>query len=296
MLKFDSITKGYGGRQALFNVNLQFEPGCLCALVGPNGSGKSTLMKIGAGLVKPTHGTASYNGMPIGKESKAKIAYMSTEPFYYSYMNIGNVGRFYEDFYQDFDPRAYAELIRFMELSMDMKVKSLSSGMAAKLKIAATLARNAEVVMLDEPLNGIDLIGRDQIINSIIRYTGAGRTFIISSHLLDELEPITDTVVMLRNGQVILNGRAEAIREQYGKSIVELYREIYSVGYPNVPGQPPYGAPGYPPQGFYGQPPYGAPGYPPQGAYGQPPYQNAPQAPEQTGTAGTPGQNDRPND
>ncbi len=255
MLKFDSITKGYGGRQALFNVSLQFEPGCLCALVGPNGSGKSTLMKIGAGLVKPTHGTATYNGLPIGKESKAKIAYMSTEPFYYSYMNIGNVGQFYEDFYQDFDPHAYAELIRFMELSMDMKVKSLSSGMAAKLKIAATLARNAEVVMLDEPLNGIDLIGRDQIINSIIRYTGVGRTFIISSHLLDELEPITDTVVMLRNGQVILNGKAEDIREQHGKSIVELYKEIYSAGYPNIPGQPSYGTPWSPPPAYYGQQP-----------------------------------------
>ena len=114
MLKFDSITKGYGSRQALSNVSLQFEPGTLCALVGPNGSGKSTLMKIGAGLVKPTHGSVTFNGMPIGKESKAKIAYMSTEPFYYSYMNIGNVGRFYEDFYLDFDPRAYAELIRFM--------------------------------------------------------------------------------------------------------------------------------------------------------------------------------------
>ncbi len=267
MLKFDSITKGYGGRQALSNVSLQFEPGCLCALVGPNGSGKSTLMKIGAGLVKPTRGSVSFNGLPIGKESKAKVAYMSTEPFYYSYMNIGNVGQFYEDFYEDFDSRAYAELIRFMELSMDMKVKSLSSGMAAKLKIAATLARNAEIVMLDEPLNGIDLIGRDQIINSIIRYTGAGRTFIISSHLLDELEPITDTVVMLRSGQVILSGRAEDIREQHGKSIVELYKEIYSVGYPNIPGQPPYGTPGYPPQAYY------APGQIPQ----TPPYQNAPQ-------------------
>ena len=99
--------------------------------------------------------------------------------------------------------------------------------MAAKLKIAATLARNAEVIMLDEPLNGIDLIGREQIINSIIKATNRETTLIISSHLFDELEPIVDDAVMLKDGKLILAGNLETIRENNGKSIVELYKEIY---------------------------------------------------------------------
>jgi ABC-2 type transport system ATP-binding protein len=109
-----------------------------------------------------------------------------------------------------------------------MKVRALSSGMAAKLKIAVTLARRAEVIMLDEPLNGIDLIGRDQIIHTVIQATSSGATFIISSHLFDELEPIVYNVVMMKSGKVVLEGDLEDIRAQHGKSISDLYREIYA--------------------------------------------------------------------
>ncbi len=131
---------------------------------------------------------------------------MSTEPFYYDYMRIRDVKAFHKDFFADFDPDLFDRLLTFMELTPDLKVRALSSGMAAKLKIAVTLSRRAEVIMLDEPLNGIDLIGRDQIIHTIIQATGNGATFIISSHLFDELEPIVDNVVMMKGGKVILEG------------------------------------------------------------------------------------------
>ena len=117
---------------------------------------------------------------------------MSTEPFYYDYMRIRDVKAFHKDFFADFDADLFDRLLTFMELTPDLKIRALSSGMAAKLKIAVTLSRRAEVIMLDEPLNGIDLIGRDQIIHTIIQATGSGATFIISSHLFDELEPIVD--------------------------------------------------------------------------------------------------------
>ena len=121
---------------------------------------------------------------------KKYIAYMSTEPFYYDYMRIQDVKTFHKDFFADFDPDLFDRLLTFMELTPDLKMRALSSGMAAKLKIAVTLSRRAEVIMLDEPLNGIDLIGRDQIIHTVIQATGNGATFIISSHLFDELEPL----------------------------------------------------------------------------------------------------------
>ena len=115
-----------------------------------------------------------------------------------------------------------------LQLTPDLKVKALSSGMAAKLKIAATLSRNAEVCMLDEPLNGIDLIGRDQIIQSILRAANPNATILISSHLFDELEPIVDHIVMMANGSLVLEGELEEIRTRYGKSISDLYREYFS--------------------------------------------------------------------
>jgi ABC-2 type transport system ATP-binding protein len=228
MLIFSDATKGYGKKKALSNVNVSFEKGKVYALVGPNGSGKSTLMKTAAGLVKLTSGTCTYNGEEIGSKTKSHNAYMSTEPFYYDWMKISDVGKFYSDFFSDFDNAKFDELLRFMELTKELKVKALSSGMAAKLKIAATLSRNADVLMLDEPLNGIDLIGREQIIKSIINATNEEATIIVSSHLFDELEPIVDNTVMLKNGEVILTGNLEDIREKYGKSIVDLYKEIYS--------------------------------------------------------------------
>ena len=109
-----------------------------------------------------------------------------------------------------------------------MKVRALSSGMAAKLKIAATLARHSEVCMLDEPLNGIDLIGRDQIIQSILRAANPNATILISSHLFDELEPIVDHIVMMENGRLVLEGELEEIRTQYGMSISDLYRQRFA--------------------------------------------------------------------
>ncbi|MGN1224252.1 MAG: ABC transporter ATP-binding protein [Ruminococcus sp.] len=228
MLKFEHVVKGYDTKRALDDLNVTFESGKVYALVGPNGSGKSTMMKSAAGLVKITSGSLTYKGMPIGVESKKHIAYMSTEPFYYDYMRIRDVKAFHKDFFADFDADLFDRLLAFMELTLDLKMRALSSGMAAKLKIAVTLSRRAEVIMLDEPLNGIDLIGRDQIIHTVIQATGNGATFIISSHLFDELEPIVDNVVMMKQGKVVLEGELESIRAQYGKSISDLYREIYA--------------------------------------------------------------------
>lgn len=228
MLTFEHVRKNYDSKRVLDDCSISFEPGKVYALVGPNGTGKSTLMKAAAGLVKINGGTLTYKGQPIGTESKKHIAYMSTEPFYYDYMRIRDVKAFHKDFFADFDADLFDRLLTFMELIPDLKIRALSSGMAAKLKIAVTLSRRAEVIMLDEPLNGIDLIGRDQIIHTIIQATGNGATFIISSHLFDELEPIVDNVVMMKGGKVILEGELEAIRAEHGKSISDLYREIYA--------------------------------------------------------------------
>lgn len=228
MVEANKLGKKYMRRWALRDVDLVLEKGRIYALLGPNGSGKTTFMKMVAGLIKPTTGKVSYNNGPIGVESKKRIAYMSTEPFFYAYMTVKDVGKYFADFFEDFSMERYEELISRMDLHMEDKAKELSSGQAAKLKIAATMARDAKVYMLDEPLNGIDIIAREQILKAIVEVAGEDKTLVISSHLVDELEAIVDSVIFLKQGSLVLSGDAEEVRVERGKSIVELYKEVYA--------------------------------------------------------------------
>lgn len=228
MVEAKMLGKRYMRKQAVKDVTLTIEDGRVYALLGPNGSGKTTFMKMIAGLVKPTEGLLSYNGEKIGVESKKHVAYMSTEPFFYAYMTVKDVGKYYADFFEDFSMERYEALIARMDLRMEDKAKELSSGLAAKLKLAATLARDARLYMLDEPLNGIDIIAREAIIRTIVEAAAAEKTILISSHLVDELEPIVDSVVFMKRGEVVLSGDAEEVRQERGKSIVDLYKEVYA--------------------------------------------------------------------
>lgn len=228
MLKCENLVKKYSYTTAINDLNLEIMPGRIYALLGPNGSGKSTFMKIVAGLVKPTKGTVTFKGEPLSVESKKHIAYMPTEAYFFGYMNCRDVGKYYRDFFEDFDYDKYIHLLGEMDLKEQQKVKSMSSGMMAKLKIAVTLCRNSDIIMLDEPLNGIDIIARDKIISTIVGNISDDTTVIMSSHLVDELEKIVDYAIFIKDGTCVLSGEAEALREQQGKSIVDMYKTIYA--------------------------------------------------------------------
>ena len=228
MLKCEKLKKTYFNKTAVDDISVTIEKGKIYALLGPNGSGKTTFMKMAAGLVKPTSGEILYKDAPIGIASKSEVAYMSTEPYFYSFMTVGGVGKYYSEFFNDFDMDLFKSLLAEMELGTEEKVTHLSSGMTAKLKVAVTIARKAKLYLLDEPLNGIDLIAREHIVKAVLRAAGEDSTIVISSHLVDELEAIVDSVIFSKNGRSVIAGDAEEIREQRGKSIVELYKEVYS--------------------------------------------------------------------
>ena len=160
MLEIRNLTRRYMTRTAVDNVSLSLEPGRTYALLGPNGSGKTTLMKMIAGLTKPTSGTIEFDGTPVGVRTKAQIAYMPTENYFYNYMSIADAGRYYADFFSDFDSRRFAEALERMELEPKDKIRQLSSGMSAKLRLALILSRDARLMMFDEPLNGVDILTR----------------------------------------------------------------------------------------------------------------------------------------
>ena len=227
MLKSENVVKTYGSKYALDHVTFDIEGGHIYGLLGPNGSGKSTWMKMAAALIVPDSGEMIYEDMPVGTESKKYIAYMPTEPFFYSYMKIKDVGKYYNDFFEDFDMERYEQLISQMELDMDMKTKSLSSGMMAKLKIAVTLSRRARIYLLDEPLNGIALLAREDIIRAVISSMDENCALVISSHLVEELEKVIDRVVFMKDGHLAMAGDVEELRMNTGESVVELYKSIY---------------------------------------------------------------------
>ena len=230
MLESREVTKNYGSKTAVSGVSLKLEPGLVYAMLGPNGSGKTTWMKMAAGLVKPSMGEMLYQGTPVGRESKKEIAYMSTEPYFYNWMSVADVGKYYRDFFEDFSMERYQQMLERMELTEDMKAKKLSSGMMAKLKIAVTMARSAKIYLLDEPLNGIDLLARDQIMTSILEATDKDVTLVVSSHLVDELERVVDAAIFMKEGQLVEQCMVEDLRMNRNKSIVDLYREIYGHG------------------------------------------------------------------
>ena len=226
-LKTESLCKNFGQVKAVKDASITLEKGKIYGLLGPNGSGKSTFMKLAAGLLHKNSGEIYVNGQKLDISSKNEIAYMPTEPYYYDYMKISTVGEFYNDFYEDFDEAEYERLIAHMGLTMDMKVKALSSGMAAKLKLAASMARDASLFMLDEPLNGIDLVARDLIMSTVIKKAGDDNIMLLSSHLIDVMENILDEVIFIKNGEIVLSGDAESVREEHSKSIVDLYKEVF---------------------------------------------------------------------
>jgi len=228
MLEIRNLTRRYASKTAVNDVSLTIEPGKTYALLGPNGSGKTTMMKMVAGLTHPTSGSILFEGQPIGAKTKARIAYMPTESYFYHYMTIRDAGKYYADFFQDFSMERYEETLRRMDLNPKDKVAALSSGMNAKLRLALTLSRDAKLMMFDEPLNGVDILTRAQVVNEIIRSRQEGRTMLISTHLVDELEEHIDAAIYMKNGVIVRMGS----REELGKdgTLTELYLQIYGGG------------------------------------------------------------------
>ena len=230
MLESRELTKKFGAKTAVDGVTVKMDPGHIYAMLGPNGSGKTTWMKMAAGLSKPTSGEILFEGKPVGIESRKEVAYMSTEPYFYSWMSVADAGKYYEDFFEDFSMDRFRALLERMELSEKDKIKALSSGMVAKMKIALTLARDAKVYMLDEPFNGIDLLARDEIRAAILEAVTKQKLLLLSSHLVEEMEAIADRAMFIRQGKLVEVRDLAEMRETDGVSMADRYREIFGHG------------------------------------------------------------------
>ena len=232
------LSKNYGSVRALDNVNLQLAPGRVIGLLGPNGSGKTTLIKTLAGLLRPTEGSAEICGTPVGVETKAMVSYLPDKMFYAGWMRGVDLLDLFEDFYPDFRRDRAEAMCASMQIPMKIKIKHMSKGTQEKLQLIVTMARRAALYLLDEPIAGVDPAAREFILHTIMSNCEPGSTVVISTHLILDVEPILHEAVFIRDGRVVCYDSVENIRTREGKSLDELFRDIFRMGLPFRPGQP----------------------------------------------------------
>ena len=226
IVKFTNVTKKYLTQAAVNNISFDLPRGKIIALVGPNGSGKSTILKLIAGLAHPSQGQAAVNGKPADRRITGEVAYLSEKDVLYPFFTVQETIDFNAGLFADFDMNKAGEILRFMQLEPDKKVRHLSKGNLGRLKILLVLSRRAPLILMDEPLAGLDPLARDAIIKSMISYLDLKeQTVFISTHEVSEAEPVLDMVMSLRQGEIKGFEEAENIREKYGLSLLDWMKE-----------------------------------------------------------------------
>lgn len=227
-IKTLNVEKKYYAKRALYGTNLTLLPGKSYGIFGPNGSGKTTLMKILSGLTYPSQGTVLIDGAPLSHEIRAKVTYAPTANYLYGDMTIKQAAHYTGSIYGNFSSEHFHKLLRFFGLSENLKIKNLSTGMLGQLKVVLALSRNTEFYMFDEPLNGIDPVCREKIKEALLEGQGENKTFLITSHLVYELESLVDEVIFIRDGEIVLQGPADELRETHHASIEDVYKEVFA--------------------------------------------------------------------
>lgn len=228
MIEFKNVSKKYGRDSGLEDVSFTLEKGKIYGLIGPNGSGKSTTLKIIAGLVHSSKGTVLVNEIPVDRRIAKEVAYLSELDSFYQPFKVKDMIDFYASQFEDFRIDRANELLTFMKLDPDKKLKQLSKGNRGRLKLVLVLARETSVLLLDEPFSGLDPMVRDSIVKGLLSYIDFdNQTVVIATHEIDEIEPLLVEVLAIKNGKVIDRQNVEDLRETRGLSIIQWMKETF---------------------------------------------------------------------
>ena len=229
ILECKNLTKSYKkGHPVLAGLNLQIPAGRIVGLLGPNGCGKSTLIKLIAGLLQPDSGEISVGGHPIGAESNALISYLPERPYFSTNMKVSQLIEFFREFYADFDVQRAYKLLADLGIDPTAQLKTLSEGTKEKVQLILVMSRNAKLYLLDEPIAGVDPAAREYILSTIVSNYNPGASIVITTHLITDVEQVLDDFVFLGfGGQVLKAGNAEQTRNETGKSLDELFKEVF---------------------------------------------------------------------
>lgn len=222
-----SLTVRYGRTTALDELDLSLQPGQIVGLLGENGCGKTTLMKVLAGVHADYEGQALIAGHAPGPRSKALVSFLPDASFLADRARVSYCLDLFDDFFADFRREKARDLIGFFGLSESMRLREMSKGMREKVQISLAMSREARVFLLDEPISGVDPSARDVILDGILRAHSDDSLLVLATHLVHDLEPMLETVVMMRHGQVLLAGDADDLRDEHSGSLDEIFKETY---------------------------------------------------------------------
>ncbi|ARF14461.1 ABC transporter ATP-binding protein [Sporosarcina ureae] len=217
MIELQGVSKYYRSKRALNGVSLTLPRGKVIGLVGENGSGKTTMLKMLAGILIPTTGFAILDNNKITRRVASSVAYMPDTDLFYPYFTVKQLFEFYDSQYEDFNMKKAQEIAEYLVISLDAKISTLSKGNRGRVKIAATLGRDAAYYLLDEPFSGLDPMVREDIARGLIRFTDTEwQTILLSTHEIKEVEPLLDELIVLKEGQVLAHKEIDEIRDKYG--------------------------------------------------------------------------------
>lgn len=229
LLEYRDLTKIYARMYspAVNGINLDISSGRIVGLLGPNGSGKTTLLKMTAGILSSTGGSIKIDGLDVGAETKALVSYLPERTYLDETLTVKETLKYFKDFYKDFKVERAEEMLNSLDVDIKARIKTLSKGTREKIQLVLVMCRDARLYLLDEPIAGVDPAARERILNTVISNYSRNSTVIISTHLIADIEPLLDDVLFLSYGNIALASNAETLRQEKGKSVDELFREMF---------------------------------------------------------------------
>lgn len=227
ILECKDLCKRYGNVQALEHVSFAIEPGKIVGLLGPNGSGKTTLIKMANGLLTWDSGELLIDGMAPGTETKKIVSYLPERTYLSDWMSAKQTLDFFEDFYPDFRRKRAEQMLEHLNIRQEQRIRQMSKGTREKVQLILVMSREAKLYLLDEPIGGVDPATRDYILNTIIGNYNSEASVVISTHLIADVEQVLDEVLFISQGQIVLQKSVDEIREEQGKSVDGLFREVF---------------------------------------------------------------------
>jgi ABC-2 type transport system ATP-binding protein len=227
VIEIDGITKWYGKKQAVAGLTLDVPRGAIFALLGENGAGKTTTIRMLTGLLKPDAGWASILGLDPWRDAvslRLRVGYVPERPKFYDWMTVSEVGWFTSGFHAKGFLSRYRKLTDRFDLDPASRLGHLSKGQYAKVGLSLALASDPKVLILDEPTSGLDLLVRREFLSSMVDLAGEGRTIVISSHQVAEVERVASHVAFMAAGRVLLSGPLDDVKDR----LVRL--RVYSEG------------------------------------------------------------------
>jgi ABC-2 type transport system ATP-binding protein len=220
VIETHALSKSYGRVEAVRGVSLSVKAHQITAFLGLNGAGKSTTIKMLLGMIRPSGGSGQVLGKSIddAKDSvrlRGQVAYVSENKQLYGYMTVEQMIRFTRSFYSDWRVDIERRLLSTYELPLNRKIASLSKGMRTKLALLLAFARQPKLLILDEPSEGLDPLGIEQMLESLVAQCSEGTTIFFSSHQIPEAERIADHVCILHRGRLVLDASLDDIRQSY---------------------------------------------------------------------------------